>query len=74
MWKHVRSAECQTPRMTYNTATEEGRAKRLNEIVEGYKQSGNKTAIVRLIGGSVEDLGDYSPEDNGGDPAGYRKA
>jgi hypothetical protein len=41
--------------MTHDTATEEGRDKRLHELVLDYTKSHNGQGLVRLIGGSVED-------------------
>ncbi len=38
-----------------NTSTAEGRQQRLEELVGSFLDHGNFTAIVRLIGGSVED-------------------
>jgi hypothetical protein len=55
--------------MTYDTTTETGRQKRVAELVEGYKKTGNHRAIVRLIGGSLYDHEDYSPGlDDGEEP------
>lgn len=51
------------------TETEEGRSERLGEIVREYEKSGNKRAIIRLIGGSIDDLGDYTPADAGEAPS-----
>ena len=53
-----------------DTATKERRDKRLEELVEGYKKTGNKIVLVRIVGGSVEDWGDYSPADAGEPPKG----
>ncbi len=44
-----------------DTATAEGRKKRLEEIVTGYQKTGNTVAIVRMIGGSVDDWRDENP-------------
>ena len=52
--------------MTFDTATAEGRQKRLEQLLEGYLKSGNKVAAVRLIGGSIEDFG--GPADSGSHP------
>ena len=55
----------------FNTATEEGRAKRMEELVEGYKETKNQAGIVRLIGGSRFDYQDYIPgRDDGEEPYG----
>lgn len=53
-----------------DTSTPEGRNKRLNEIVDSYRASGNKMALVRLIGGSVNDFSDYTEADAGEPPKG----
>ena len=49
-----------TTNMTYSTATEEGRMKRLEEFVDDAKKRGNIRALVRLIGGSAEDFAEYN--------------
>ncbi len=41
--------------MTNDTATPEGREKRKEELVTGHIKTGNKKAIIRMVGGSVED-------------------
>ena len=56
--------------MTIDTSTKEGRAKRVEQLVRGYEQTGNKMAIISLIGGSIDSLGDYTPADAGEAPKG----
>lgn len=56
--------------MTLDTSTAEGRQKRLDEIVESYKKSGNKIALVRNIGGSVENFGQKTGYEAGEPPKG----
>ena len=57
--------------MTYDTSTEEGRSKRLAQIVLDYTRMKNWRAITRLIGGSPRyDLGDYTDADAGEAPKG----
>jgi hypothetical protein len=56
--------------MTLDTTTEAGRLKRTEEIVRDYTKSGNRVGIVRIIGGSVNDMNDYSPADEGEAPKG----
>lgn len=53
-----------------DTSTEEGREKRMDEFIEEYKKKKNVKAIVRLIGGSSNDLRDYLPADEGEAPQG----
>jgi hypothetical protein len=53
-----------------DTSTPEGRQKRIKEFADGYTASGNKLGLVRIIGGSVDDFGDYRPEDAGEPPKG----
>lgn len=48
-----------------DTTTKEGQERRLNELVDDYKRKGDRKALVRLIGGSVDDFGDYTPGDEG---------
>ena len=55
-----------------NTETAEGRAKRLKQLVGEYEEKGNKVALVRLVGGSVDDFSDYSPIDAGEPPKGAK--
>jgi hypothetical protein len=44
-------------------------AKRLNEIVDGYRESNNTRALVRLIGGSAEDFDEaFDPASSGSHP------
>jgi hypothetical protein len=55
--------------MTFDTGTEEGRTQRFNQIVRDYTKHGNITALVRLIGGSVEDFDEkYEPSFGGSHP------
>jgi hypothetical protein len=55
--------------MSCDTTTPEGMAKRLDEIVDGYKESGNTRALVRLIGGSAEDFDEaFDPASSGTHP------
>ena len=55
--------------MTHNTATEQGRQQRLEELVEKHRQSGNGVALVRLIGGSIEDFDErWDPSNSGSHP------
>ena len=42
-----------------DTSTPEGRQKRTEQFVDGYKKTGNTIGIVRLIGGTTEDLTDH---------------
>jgi hypothetical protein len=56
--------------MNYDTSTIEGRDNRLNELVKEARRSGNKPALVRLIGGSINDFGDYCEADAGEPPKG----
>lgn len=56
--------------MSTDTSTLEGMQKRREELAEGYLESGNKVGAVRIIGGSIDDLGDYSPADAGEPPKG----
>ena len=42
------------------------------QIAEGYEQTGNKPALVRLIGSSINDFGDYSEADAGEPPKGAK--
>jgi hypothetical protein len=42
-----------------NTATPEGRLKRMNELADTYKKSGNVVGLVNLTGGSTEDHTDH---------------
>lgn len=54
-----------------DTATKEGREKRIEELVEGHKKTGNRIGIVRLIGGTPNDMNDYIPGyDDGEEPKG----
>jgi hypothetical protein len=53
-----------------DTATPEGREKRLNELADGHIRNGNKSALVRLIGGSANDFHDYTEADAGEAPKG----
>lgn len=39
-----------------DTWTPEGQSQRMNEIVLDYTRAGNGRALVRLIGGSIEDF------------------
>jgi hypothetical protein len=55
----------------YDTATVEGRARRLYQIVREYLKRHNWLAIARLIGGSPRyDLQDYADADAGEEPKG----
>lgn len=54
----------------YDTSTKEGQEKRLKELADDYREKGNKVALVRLVGGSVDDFGDYTPGDTGEAPQG----
>jgi hypothetical protein len=56
--------------MSHDTATPEGREQRTAELVRDYTKKGNLKAIVRLIGGSIYDLLDYTPADEGEPPQG----
>ena len=56
--------------MSIDTSTQEGRDKRMKEITDGYMESGNKTALVRMIGGSVEDFGQETGYEAGEPPHG----
>lgn len=58
--------------MSHDTSTKEGQEKRLKELTDEYSEKGNKVAMVRLIGGSVDDFGDYQPEDSGEPPQGAK--
>lgn len=51
-----------------DTSTPDGRLKRTEELAEQYKATGNKVGLVRLIGGSIDDFGDYTPADAGEEP------
>ena len=44
-----------------DTGTEEGRRKRLYQIVKEYEKAGNVRALVRMIGGSADDFRDANP-------------
>jgi hypothetical protein len=57
--------------MSIDTATEQGRLKRLMEIVEGYFASQNWRALIRLVGLTPHDF-DYTEADHGEAPAGAR--
>lgn len=50
--------------------TPEQQDKRIAELVREKRQRGDKRGIIRLIGGSTEDLGDYAPADAGEAPKG----
>jgi hypothetical protein len=50
--------------------TKRENTKRLYALVRGYEERGNRAALVRLIGGSIDDFGDHSPADHGEAPAG----
>ena len=52
--------------MSYDTTTEEGRRGRLAEIVRDYTAKGHIPALVRLIGGSVEDFDEKYERSYGG--------
>jgi hypothetical protein len=55
--------------MTYDTTTQEGLKSRLAQIVRDYTKQGNLRALVRLIGGSVEDFDEkYEPSYGGSHP------
>lgn len=57
--------------MTFNTATQEGRDKRLEEFVGEAKKTRNFRTLTRLIGGSPRhDVQDYSDADAGEAPKG----
>jgi len=57
--------------MTHNTATEEGRAQRLMELVSDYLARRNWGGVARLIGGSPRyDHQDYMDADAGETPKG----
>jgi hypothetical protein len=56
--------------MTYDTSTQEGRDKRIEQLVNERLQRGNLVGVVSLIGGSVDDYRDYTPADNGEAPKG----
>jgi hypothetical protein len=51
-----------------DTSTEAGRDKRMSELAEGYRETGNRVGLVRLIGGSVNDFNDYIPGQDDGEP------
>lgn len=53
-----------------DTWTPKGQEKRRDELVEDYKKKGNKVGLVRLIGGSVEDLGQETGYEAGEPPQG----
>ena len=53
-----------------DTSTKEGQEARIAELVREKTRKGDKTGIIRLIGGSVDDLGDYTPADVGEAPRG----
>lgn len=54
---------------TPDTTTPEGRQQRLFQIVRDYTRQGNLRALVRLIGGSVEDFDEkYEPSYAGSHP------
>lgn len=44
--------------------------KRREELATDYLERGNKVGAVRIIGGSVDDFGDYTPADHGEAPKG----
>jgi hypothetical protein len=54
----------------HDTSTKDGQEKRLKELTDDYREKGNRVALVRLIGGSRDDFGDYRPEDAGEAPQG----
>jgi hypothetical protein len=55
----------------FDTSTEEGRKRRLYQLVREYLERHNWAALTRLIGGSPRhDLGDYSDADAGEPPKG----
>lgn len=53
--------------MSIDTATKEGRQKRIEEIADGYARSGNKRALTRVVGLSPSDW-DYIPGQDDGEP------
>ena len=55
--------------MTTDTWTPQGQQKRIEEIAEGYRQSGSKRALTRFIGLSPSDW-DYHESDAGEPPKG----
>jgi hypothetical protein len=57
--------------MTHDTATQEGREKRMSELVLDYTRNRNWRGIVRLIGGSPRyDMQDIMDADAGEAPKG----
>jgi hypothetical protein len=50
--------------------TKRDNTRRLHELARGYEESGNRPALVRLVGGSIDDFGNYSPADAGEPPHG----
>ena len=55
--------------MTYDTSTQAGRDKRMNELIAGYIQSRNWGGMARLAGLSRHDF-DYTEADAGEPPRG----
>lgn len=62
--------ETKPMKITPDTATKEGQEKRLEQLVDYYIKTGNKKALVRLIGGSVEDWGQKTGAEHGEPPKG----
>lgn len=55
-----------------DTTTKEGLKKELYKRVGQYEKDGKRIALVNLIGGSVDDFGDYQPADAGEAPKGAK--
>lgn len=54
--------------INFDTSTTEGLKNTLYKRIAEYEKAGNKVALVRMIGGSVDDFGDYQPSDAGESP------